>query len=396
MSALLIDIGAVPADHCDHCLDDMHKAMAEEPDGRSEAIWAPHENPMIRDHVEDVTQRFQAILQAIQDAFSRALLGEPIGDLLKADVPWERWDETAFERSRARLESKPTRRYTLDDWLMLVDYLLQRYLNDGVINTEAEYLTVRAALAGKIEAAMYRPRGNEPELAIAIADATPTSLGMLPPKILTPLEHAMLLSAKEYAATNISSISAKARARMRTIIVEHFQAQLFGARDGQHERMRQRLFDEFGQLNRDFRRIAVTEAGEAVNSGFIAAQRPGSKVRRQEAYKGACPFCKAINGKVFIVVRPSQPDKNGDTDVWVGKSNIGRSASPRRRAEGGLVERPSNEMWWPAAGVQHPHCRGSWLPIADTPQGVSKEFASWLDNLIETKGGPAGKREDER
>jgi hypothetical protein len=153
--------------------------------------------------------------------------------------------------------------------------------------------------------------------------------------------------------------------------------------------MRSRLFDEFGQLNRDFRRIAVTEAGECCNTGYIMAQSPGTKVRRQEAYRGVCDFCKSISGKVFTVVDPAKLDKDGDTKVWAGKTNIGRSAAPRRRQGGGLVERPSSEMWWVASGVQHPHCRGSWLPVTDEPPaGVSPEFLSWLDGLIARALGP--------
>ena len=201
--------------------------------------------------------------------------------------------------------------------------------------------------------------------------------------MLTRVEREILACAIERAATNISGVTEQARARMRSIIVEHVQAQLLGQAEGQAERMRSRLFDEFGQLNRDFRRIAVTEAGECCNVGYIAAQRPGAKVRRQEAYRGACAFCKSITGQVLTVVDPARPDKDGDTQVWVGKTNIGRSAAPRKRQAGALVERPSNERWWVAAGVQHPHCRGSWLPVpGDAPPGVSKEFVAWLDGLI--------------
>ena len=137
------------------------------------------------------------------------------------------------------------------------------------------------------------------------------------------------------------------------------------------------------------RRIAVTEAGECCLQGFISSQKPGTRVRRQEAYRGVCPFCESINGKVFTVVDPADPKKDGDKSVWAGKTNIGRSAATRKRVGKTLVERIKAEMWWVAAGVMHPHCRGSWVALADKPAEVSPEFKDWLDGPISTAKRPA-------
>ncbi len=381
---LLIDIGDVPAEHCDGCLDDLYKALAEDPHGAPESIWAPHENPLLREHVEDMTRRFGAILRAIQTALARALTGEPMRDLQKAALPWMRWDDDSFERARDKLESKPTSAYTLDDWLLLVDYLIQRYLGDDVIQSEAEYLLVRAGIAGKIMAAMERPgaRANSAAANAAVM-FVPTRFRAVPAKVLTPVEREILLLARTQAATNIRGITDAARVKMRTIITEHVQAQVLGQTEGTTEYLRSRLFDSFGVLNRDFRRIAVTEAGDACNTGYIAAQAAGAKVKRKEAYRGACPWCRSINGMVVTVVPASKPDRDGETEVWVGKSNVGRSASPRQREGNRLVERPNDKRWWIAAGVQHPHCRGSWLPVpGEAPPAVSPAFVSWLDGLI--------------
>lgn len=384
MPPLLIDVGDVPDCHCNNCFDGMFKALAEDPTGTGQRdMWAPHDNPWLARHVENVTARFQRILEALQDAFARVLTGEPIGDLAKADPPWLRWDESAFEAARKRLEAKAPARYTLDDWMLLADYLVQRYLPDDVIQSEAEYLTVRAALLAKIEANMDAGKQtmNRPDID-AIVDLEPMDFGLTPDKVLNPVELSIVHIAKASAAENISNISADARHRMRRMIIEHVQAQVLGMKQGQHTALRQRLFDGFGQLNRDFRRIAVTEAGESFNQGFIAAQKPGQKVRRQEAYRGVCPFCKSINGMVFTVVDPTETRKNGETDVWVGKTNIGRSASPRKRTGMTMAERAPSEMWWPAAGVMHPHCRGSWVALATARPEVSPEFVSWLDGMI--------------
>ena len=378
---LLLDIGSVPERHCDACLDHLAKAVAEDPGGDPDGIWARHPDPWLAEHVEDATKRFQAMLQHMQDMLSRLLFGEVLGDLAKAES-WTRWDQAEIEAVRARLRDKPTSSYTIDDWMTVVDLLLQTYMPADAVVTEAEYLTVRAALLGKVSANLA---GNTPPShawADTIAAYVPTQFAAVPPRVLSPRELSVLYVAKARAAVNISDVKEEARRGMKSICIAHVQAMLLGERDGQGEALRQALFDEFGRLNRDFRRIAVTEAGECMLQGFIAAQDPGQRVQRQEAYRGACDFCRSINGQVFEVVDPAAPRKDGERQVWLGKTNVGRSASPRRRVGDQLMERTANERWWPAAGVQHPHCRGSWRSVTQRPAAVSQEFADWLDAKI--------------
>jgi hypothetical protein len=380
----LVDLGDVPEQCCNHGLDVMVKASAE-PGPHEETIWAPHENPYLRQHVEDVTRRLQMILEGLQDAFARLLLGEPLLDLKKSDAPWLRWDPAEFDRVTLYLETKHPTDYTLDDWMMVVDLLIQRYLPDGVIKTEAEYLAVRAALLGKIEANQARMQAGGAHIEDMVP-LVPTSFAHVPPRILTPVESSVLRVAAARAAENIGGVAEQARHAMKGMIIEHVQAQVLGQKEGTAAYLRQRLFDAFGQLNRDFRRIAVTEAGECCNQGFVAAQNADSRIKRKEAYRGACKFCRSIDGKTYTVVDPAKPDKNGQTEVWLGKTNIGRSAAPMMRQGGTLVERPAAERWWPAAGVQHPHCRGSWLPVSEKPPEVSQEFEDWLQALVRKPG----------
>ncbi|MBE0437863.1 MAG: hypothetical protein IBX56_18940, partial [Methylomicrobium sp.] len=103
----------------------------------------------------------------------------------------------------------------------------------------------------------------------------------------------------------------------------------------------------------------------------------GSKVKRVEQYHGACPFCKKIDGMIFEVVDPGAQDKNDWTQMWVGKTNIGRSISPMKRTPDGLVPRTAAEMFRPVPGTQHPHCRGFNVPVSD---GYMKddEFSRWF------------------
>lgn len=373
----------VPDCHCESTFEHLFKALAENPSGDDRSIWAPHENPFLTAHVEDVSRRLSAILERIMDALSIILRGEPIGQLGKAlDVPWMRWDSERFAAVRAMLEAKPSSSYTIEDWMLVADYLIQRYLPPGVINGEAEYLTVRAALLGKIEAAWGQPTPPPPDMMAAWASLTPTYFAQVPPRILTDQEMTVLRVTKERAALHVSNVTESCRSKMREVILEHVQAQVLGQKEGTSQILATRLFDEFGQLNRDFRRIAVTEAGEACLQGFIAERPYGSRVIRREAYRNACKFCRSIDGMIFEVVEPSRPDKDGATMVWVGKTNLGRSASPRMREGPRLVDRAPNERWWPAAGVQHPHCRGVWLRAPDAPANASPEFLSFMEGMI--------------
>lgn len=385
---LLIDFGGVPACHCDAALDGLYKAMAEDPDGDPRSVWTPHDNPFLSGHVEAVTGRLQAVLERIQDALARLLLGEPIGALSKAAaVPWMRWQPERFEAVRAELEAKSPAAYTLEDWMLVVDYLIQRYLPDGVIANEAEYLTVRAAILGKVQAASGGSPPLPPEQLAAWTNLVPTRFAEVPPRVLSPYEIETMGIARTRAALHISNVTEAARARMKELVVEHVQAQVLGQREGTNAILKTRLFDEFGQLNRDFRRIAVTEAGECCNQGFIAALQPGARVTRREAYRGACKFCRSINGRTFRVVRPDDPKRDGIRDVWIGKTNAGRSAAPNKRVGGLLTERGPDELWWPAAGVQHPNCRGAWIVAAPEasdapPAGVSPEFQAYMAGLL--------------
>jgi hypothetical protein len=377
----LIDLSGVPEEHCEGCLEDMVKALAE-PGAHDDTIWSRHENPWIAGHVEAVTRRLQAIIQKLQDAFARLLLGEPIGELRKAEdtEPWHRWDVMRFEEVVKYLRAKPHEAWSLDDWLLAAEYIVQRYLPDGVIQTEAEYMVVRAALLGKIQAASVATP-LRPDQMNALAEFVPTTFAAVPPRVLTPVEIATVRIARARAASAVTQATEGMKGRMRGIVLEHVQAMVLGQREGSPERLKTRLFDNFGQFNRDCRRIAVTECGEAMNQGFISTINPGQQVKRMEAYRGACPFCARINGKIFTVVSPTKPFPDGDTEVWEGKTNVGRFAAPMKRTAAGLVPRDPAELWWPAAGVQHPHCfvdahipiytSGGWKPISEIAVGDS-------------------------
>lgn len=367
------------ADGCDdHGLEDLIKARTER---QTAYLWNPHENRFAAPLVEQVTVRFQDALLAMQSALAVAMGGTP-GMLHKADAPWVRIDEARLEQMRARLETLGPDQMTAEDFQLLVEYLIQRYLPDTFAMSEAEFIAVRAALLGKIQASLEADHRVQDHLIEAVTLLLPTTFAAVPPRILTSLERSIMVYGRAHAAEMIRDVTESARHAMALMAMEHVQAQLLGQREGTWAALQTRLFDRFAALNRDFRRIAITETGEAINQGYVAAMQ-GRRVKRIEAYKGACEFCASINGRVFTVVDPAKPNKNGDTEIWPGKTNFGRSASPYKREGNTLVERTKDELWWPAAGLQHPNCRGAWVALANRPVGVSEDFFDYLQDTLD-------------
>jgi hypothetical protein len=374
---LLIDVEAVPDESCDHAIELMAKAYGE--GGRG--MFRPLENRWARYLCEQFTARMGAITGAIEAALKRFLSGDR-GDLQKASEPWLRWDGAEFEAVREHLNMLDADLMTLDDWQLLISWLIQRYLPDGVITSQADFLATRAVLLGKIQVNLQGDHRLTDPMLETLTALLPTRFAEVPLHALTPTELAILHYGRAHAAENIRSVTGQTRHRMATVILEHQQARLFGQREGSWQHASVRLFDEFAITHKDMRRIAVTESGELVNQGYIAATTVGHHVTRIEAYKNTCSFCAGINGKTFEVVAPDAPDKNGDTQIWPGKTNVGRSASPMKRVGDLLVERSKDELWWPAAGVQHPHCRGAWVPVTEKPPAVSQQFFDMLQDTL--------------
>ncbi len=395
--ALLVDLGDVPASHCDDCLEHLFKAISSNPAGDEAAIWRPHENPWLRGVVEDVTGIGRRALLALQTELHAALFPgtdgpQPLRVLRKAEA-WQRPDDVARAGMRAALAARPPGGWTPDDWLLFCDLLIAEHLPDDTVRAAADMLAVRAALGGKIAAAAERAgRPIAGARAERLATALPQSRRWgMPPKVLTAAEAATLDLAAARALIFMQGVADDARKAMKEVAVAGIRRTVLGERDGGDEALRSRLLDQFGTLNRDWRRVAVTEAAEAHNSGFVGALARGATVRRVEAYQGACDFCRGINGRVFRVTDPEDPGRDGERDVWVGKTNAGRSASPRRREGGQLVERAADGRWWVAAGAIHPHCRGRWVHVSDPPAAkgapaAEPDFMKWLDGELKGAG----------
>jgi hypothetical protein len=376
---LLVDVTAAPHSCCDHGLEALHKAIAEEPS--EAAIWRPHDNPLLTDLVERWTAIGSAALQAVQDTLLGGLgVGEPVPILRKADFP----DPGDLDALRERL-AKPMSEYTPDDWVAFVDLIFGTRMPDASLDAVAADMTAKATLAGHLQAIAEGGPGA-PSVAVlahvmgrvaaGVAGAPGAAAFESKQAAVREAQAAAMDFAKTRIGLNMRGLTNAARTRVSRTILSHVQEHGL-SRPG---KLQQTLLDDFGTLNRDWRRIAVTEAGEVANTAYLGQFPDGSRVQRLEAYEGACPFCRKIDGMVFEWSTKRRPERDGWTHVWPGKTNVGRSASPRKRTDEGLVEREPEELWWPAAGVQHPNCRGRWLslPSETLPPGVNPQFAEWL------------------
>jgi hypothetical protein len=380
---LLLDIACLCDEHSDAALEGIYKAIGEEPpDGD---IWAEHPNPFVRRIVELFTQRGLDRIQGLRAELTRWLRGEehqstPEAPTLRPDGAMRRWDATELGVVRLYLRNLPAGEFAIDDWMLLVDYLVQRYLPEADLRSEADWLATRSGLMGRVQAAMGEAKPEQVDVILAtlpsLEDAI-ASWGMTAP------QRAAIDYGRARCAESVTGLADSTRHRLRRMVVDHQEAIHLGDRAAAAHDIQTKLLDEFGLLSRDWRRIAVTEATENTNQGFIASMPPGARVRRVEKYRGACPFCRSIDGKVVTVVSPTAPDKDGETQIWVGKTNVGRSASPRKRAGGALVEREPHEMWWVAAGAMHPHCRGAWVKAGGA--SADPEFEAFLENLGKRK-----------
>lgn len=380
--ATLVDLAALSEQRTNAALEFLCKASHDDDD----AIWNPHESPFIRRLIELFTQRGLTRLEGFRKELEKWLAGERHRKDERPPRPpgaMERWSPSELALVRLYLETLPPDQWTLDDHMMLVDWLVQRYLPAGDMRTEAEWLATRAVLMGRVQANMARLTAKQADVVLAALPATAAAAAET--FVMTPIQRSLMDFANARAAENVRVLADDARHRLRTLIAQDLERKVLGIPSGPDSSLQIKLLDAFGTLNRDWRRIAVTEAGEAANQGLVASLEPGTRLKRIEQYRGACAFCRKIDGRVVEVVAPDEPEKDGETMVWPGKTNIGRSAAPRKRVGGILMAREPHEMWWIPAGTAHPHCRGRWLPAVQDRPGDDPEFGAWLRELLEKK-----------
>ncbi len=376
---MLIDISHCCAEHANEAIESLFAKAAGDPPG--DGIWLPHESVFIQRLVELFTDRGLARISGIQAELSKWLehtTHNPGPPQPKPAGGVRRWTKGEVALTKLYLETLPPDQFTLDDWTMVVDYLVQRYMPAEDLIEEAKWLAYRSSMMGRVQSRLD-------ELSAAGADALlaamPASVAAAQAKVgLSPAQAKMIEYGSLRCAENVVALADEARHALRRMVVDYQQALAMND-PTLRESLWSRMFDRFGEMNRDWRRIAITEAGENANQGLIASLPEGARVKRVEQYANACPFCRKIDGRVMTVVPDSSPEKDGDTMVWPGKTNIGRSAAPRKKTPEGLVDRLPSEMWWIAAGTQHPHCRGRWVVVQQDPVG-DDPFDQWMAEAL--------------
>ncbi|ENE5752110.1 hypothetical protein ABNO07_003588 [Salmonella enterica subsp. enterica serovar Bareilly] len=378
---LLFDLAYFRPAPVNEALELLFKARHE---GDDDFIWSPHESPLIRKMIELFTQRGLMRLASVKKALLEWEAHAGAGSHMPPARPdfglMTRWGAAERELVQIYLEALPKDKWTLDDHMMCVELVVQTYLPENELVTEAQWLATKATMMGKVENNWLKQQEPTPQEADAILAGLPNNPQDAAYFPMKPKERITLEFANHRAAENVVNLKDNVRKTMRGIVANHVEKKMLGDTAGPS--LESTLFDTFGELNRDWRRIAITEAGEAQLQGMIAGTAPGGKVKRVEQYAMACAFCKKIDGVIATVVDANHPNKDPDTMIWAGKNNIGRSASPRKRVGNQLVNRTPDEMYWLPAGLAHPHCRGRWVPVVDIETPQDPEFAAIVAEFL--------------
>lgn len=379
--ALFVDLYPLSQQATNDALEMIFKSTHNHDDG----IWKPHESLLIRRLVELFTKRGLDRLEHVKEQILAWQSGanHRTGTAAPVTPPgmMERWSPAELDLVRLYLESLPPAQWTLDDHMMAVDYVVQRYLPADELRTEAEWLATRAGLMGKVQANLAAAAVSAKAADLILAALPSTVAEAASVFSLSAAEKAALDFARMRTVENVRALTDGVRHKMRSVVVQHLEEQQAKASGVPSSSLQSKLLDEFAALNRDWRRIAVTEAGEAQLQGYIASLPPGTKVKRVEQYENACGFCKKIDGTIATVISADDPNKT-ETSIWPGKNNVGRSASPRKRVGNVLVSRKPEEMWHLPAGLAHPHCRGRWVPVIEEHPAEDADFAAWLRKTL--------------
>jgi hypothetical protein len=173
------------------------------------------------------------------------------------------------------------------------------------------------------------------------AKKTRKSVRLLP---LTEREAASVEHAAQSAGDKITEVGERHRAAIRQLVMQAKRERWTA------QQLASKLFDTFGEQNRDWRRVAITELAFAHNDAFLAGCEEGATVVGMGAVD-ACKHCRThVIGKTYTVTHnvPKKETYRTDTElVWVGKSNYKRKVAELR-----------------GAIPVHPNCRCRWHVVS--------------------------------
>jgi len=259
---------------------------------------------------------------------------------------------------------------TNEEWKIMTDDIVN-FLDDRIGNAEEE-LVVRAGLMGKLLQSMEAEGKNLNEVKNMSYDEIEEEYGQIPQTIDDAVKNFNLSSpersAIEYAKEHAGEHLAIEDGSLKNKIIKMVRKQIVGGlEDGiTAQEMISRLYwvdpsDELGQrfkndtidsINRDWRRVVLTEFSYAQNNGYMSAVAEQNRKAKKKTYfvyagqvdRGTCDFCESALGTVMLWSdKPLSDDKIVDEHatiaIWRGKSNVGRSGA----------------NWW-ICFPTHPHC----------------------------------------
>lgn len=142
---------------------------------------------------------------------------------------------------------------------------------------------------------------------------------------LQPQEVRTVENAEIRTAEKIAEVADRHRAGIKQVVLQAINGRWSA------QKLAQTLFDMFGDQNRDWRRVAITELSMASNDAYLAGCLEGDTVV-VPSVAGACKYCRQyLEGKSFIVTHdPKLMGHDHDQEmhyVWVGKTNWGRTVA---------------------------------------------------------------------
>lgn len=351
---MLLDCTHIPHGPLNETLEVLCKSVEEK------GLMHPHPTDRLMDAMEAFST--EVVLwrsNAIQAEANRALGVYP--ELLKKAAPGDMGPKCRNIERQLLTEEPGT--LPMELYLQALDCWLWRYLPPAQSAHEASRMAIKQYLAGlSRHSATPKTPGEAMEVVYALPASLESARGRFP---LTRFDQERIAVAEASAGRHVQAITARTRAALQDVIIGAERRRIAeGGKAYAVAPIEQQLRDKFGELNRDWRRIAVSETAINASEAYLSRLPLGSKVKWL-SHPGACRYCESQSGKIFTVVISSKSNKNPETEVWVGKQaeNTGRSISKRKRIETGeLVDREPDELVVPAIPA-HPICRCLWVPV---------------------------------
>jgi hypothetical protein len=148
---IYFNLAGLSCDCTEEVIETMAKALSGE-NGEKPDIWAQHESPYVQALVELFSSRGLMRLSKVKEQLDAWMNGKnTVGGPLQPK-PHFGPSGSELELVKIYLEAIPPSEFSIDDWALLVDYLVARWMPAESLATEAEWLAVRSVFMGKVQA----------------------------------------------------------------------------------------------------------------------------------------------------------------------------------------------------------------------------------------------------